>query len=826
MFDQKSIFNGNSGGNSDDGVMFADKDSFIREYKNEFLRSVARPFEASSRQEKYAALVRLICARAAEQAVRTRQSQMLGRQKQVYYFSMEFLIGRLLKNYLLLLGADDAVRRGLAELGEDLDELCECERDPGLGNGGLGRLAACFLDSMASQGIAGYGMGIRYRFGLFRQRIVDGAQTEEPDAWLENGYPWEMCRQEDAVEVHFGGVVDRHYAAGSLSFHHRDYQVVRAVPYDVPIIGEGGAVVNTLRLWSAVPVKDELDLAAFNRGDYSVAFRDRSEVEAITCILYPDDSTEAGKTLRLKQEYFFVAAGLASIIRKYKEQYGCGAWEQLPERVAVHINDTHPALCVPELMRILIDDEGLGWDEAWRITCATISYTNHTVLPEALECWSIELLRSLLPRVYMMIEEIDRRWREGFDTAQHGWQERLKATAILWDGQVRMANLSVIGSHSVNGVAALHTEILKQDVLREFYQLAPHKFNNKTNGVSHRRFLIEANPGLAALLDDAIGTDWRRKPEELRSLLPLAGDAGLGERLADVKRSNKCRLADYIRRQSGIAVDPDSLFDVQVKRIHAYKRQLLNVFKIMELYNRLRDGEAADMLPHTFIFAGKAAQGYAFAKEVVRLICSVAAKINSDPICRGRLAVVFIENFNVSSAQLIYPAADISEQISTAGKEASGTGNMKFMFNGAVTLGTLDGANIEILEQVGRENICIFGLTAEQVMAYYAGGGYFAFDECRADPRLQRIADQLVNGHFAGFGGDFWGIYDPLLRNNDEYFVLKDFDAYLAAWQSLSRLYHRDAVRWRQMALANIAGAGYFSSDRTIREYAADIWRL
>ena len=808
------------------GAAWADKDSFIRAYKNEFLRSVAGRFEASTRQEKYGALVRLICAHAAEQAVCTQQRQMVAGQKQVYYFSMEFLIGRLLRNYLLLLGVEDVVRAGLAELGEDLDELCQCELDPGLGNGGLGRLAACFLDSMAALGIAGCGMGIRYRFGLFRQRIVDGAQTEEPDAWLEHGYPWELCHQEDAVEVRFGGVVDREYTDGSLSFHHRGYQAVRAVPYDVPIIGEGGETVNMLRLWSAVPVREELDLAAFNRGDYSGALRDRNEVEAITCILYPDDSTTAGKALRLKQEYFFVAAGLASIIRKYKARYGSAAWAQMPERVAVHINDTHPALCVPELMRILIDEEGLGWDEAWRISCAVISYTNHTVLPEALECWSIDLLRGLLPRVYMMIEEIDRRYRECFDTTQPGWQEKLKATAILWDGQVRMANLSVIGSHSVNGVAALHTEILKQDVLREFYQLTPQKFNNKTNGVSHRRFLIEADPKLAVLLDDVIGSGWRREPERLRDLLPLAGDAALGERLAAVKRANKCRLADYIRAASGVAVDPDSLFDVQVKRIHAYKRQLLNVFKIMELYNRLHNGTAADMPPHTFIFAGKAAQGYAFAKEVIRLICSVAAMVNNDPVCRGRLSVVFIENFNVSGAQLIYPAADISEQISTAGKEASGTGNMKFMFNGAVTLGTLDGANIEILEQVGHENICIFGLTAEQVMGYYAGGGYLAFDECKADPRLQLITDQLINGHFAGFGGDFWGVYDPLLRNNDEYFVLKDFDAYMQAWQGLSAIYHNEPGRWRQMALANIACAGYFSSDRTIREYAADIWKL
>lgn len=806
--------------------VFADKDSFIRAYRNEFLRAGAGPFAVGSRQEKYNALVRLVRTMAAEQAVATRQRQQACGQKKVYYFSMEFLIGRLLKNYLMQLGVEDVVRAGLSELGEDLDELCECERDPGLGNGGLGRLAACFLDSMAAQGIAGYGMGIRYRFGLFRQRIVDGAQVEEPDAWLENGYPWEICHREDAVTVRFGGVVDKEYTDGELKFHHRDYSEVCAVPFDVPIVGEGGDTVNVLRLWSAVPLREELDLAAFNRGDYSGAMRDRNEVEAITCILYPDDSMPAGRALRLKQEYFFVSAGLQAIIREYRKNYGENAWAQMPERVAVHINDTHPALCVPELMRILIDEEGLGWDESWRITSSVISYTNHTVLPEALECWSIDLLRGMLPRVYMMIEEIDRRYREGFDTSEAGWQERLKATAVLWDSQVRMANLSVIGSHSVNGVAALHTEILKHDVLRDFYRLTPQKFNNKTNGVSHRRFLTEANPRLAQLLDETIGRSWRKEPEKLRSLLAYSGDAAIGEKFAAVKRANKCRLADYIRTTSGVAVDPDSLFDVQVKRIHAYKRQLLNVFKIMDMYNRLHDGRGDDIQPATFIFAGKAAQSYTFAKEVIRLICAVAGKVNSDPVCRGRLAVVFMENFNVSSAQLIYPAADISEQISTAGKEASGTGNMKFMFNGAVTLGTLDGANIEILEQVGRENICIFGLTAEQVMSYYTGGGYLAFDECRADSRLGRITDQLINGYFADLGGEFFGVHDTLLRNNDEYFVLKDFAAYVEAWQNLAAVYEREPERWRQMALRNIACAGYFSSDRTIREYAAQIWHL
>ena len=805
--------------------IFKDSAEFIHEYQQELLRLGGKEPQNCDPQEKFAALVRLVADKAALLAADTRHRHEQRQAKQVYYFSMEFLIGRLLQNYLLNLGVEETVREGLAAMGEDLDELYEYEPDPGLGNGGLGRLAACFLDSLACLDMAGQGMGIRYRYGLFRQHIINGAQVEEPDNWLEFGYPWEVCRQEDAVEVRFGGVVDRQYHDGRLFFRHHGYQAVRAVPYDVPIIGDGGQTVNQLRLWSAQPVREQLDLAAFNRGDYSAAMRDRNDVEAITCILYPDDSTNAGKTLRLKQEYFFVAAGLADILDKYIKQFGTDEWDKFPERVAVHINDTHPTLCVPELMRLLLDEQGLGWDAAWDITCRTISYTNHTVLPEALEKWSIELLRGLLPRVYMIIEEIDRRYRESFPQDIDGWQELWKSTAVLWDGQVRMANLSVIGSHAVNGVAALHTQILQQDVLKEFYRLTPQKFSNKTNGVSHRRFLRQANPGLAALLDEVIGEEWRYQPQQLQKLLDYQDDGQIHTRLQLIKRQNKERLAQYVRQKSGILLNTEAVFDVQVKRIHAYKRQLLNVFKIMHLYNTLQDDPNAEIVPHCFIFSGKAAQGYAFAKEVIRLICSVADVVNNDPVCRGRLQVAFIENFNVSNAQLIYPAADISEQISTAGKEASGTGNMKFMFNGAITLGTLDGANIEILQQVGPDNICIFGLTADQVMNYYQQGGYLAFDECQADSRLQRIVEQLINGHFAGLGGDFWGIYDTLLRNNDEYFVLKDFDAYLTAWQQLSALYQQQPL-WQKISLCNIANAGYFSSDRTIKEYAEQIWHL
>ena len=803
--------------------MFKNTEEFIKEYRGEFLRSVGEAFETCDDWQKYAALSKLICNKAAHESVMTQQRQLNSNAKRVYYFSMEFLIGRLLKSYLINLGIEDLVREGLAQMGEDLDYLCDQCVAPGLGNGGLGRLAACFMDSLASLGYAGYGMGLRYDYGLFRQKIVNGRQVELPDAWLYKPYPWELHNEDDMVEVRLGGVIERHYQDGKLSFTHHGYKAVAAVPYDIPIVGWGGKTVNKLRLWHAKPLVENFDLEAFNRGDYSAAMRDRNEISALTAVLYPEDSTEAGKALRLNQEYFLSAAGIGSIIRRYRERYGDNAWQDLPKRVAIHINDTHPALCVPELMRVLMDDMGLGWDEAWEITTHTISYTNHTVLPEALETWSIDLMRRLLPRIYMIVEEIDRRFRESLQWP--GWQDHLRSTAILWDDRVRMANLAVIGSYSVNGVAALHTEILKNDVMKDFYKLYPERFNNKTNGVTHRRFLMEANPRLTRLIDEAIGDEWRVNPSLLQNLLRYEDDDAFLEQLAAVKLANKQHLADFIKQENGIVVDPESVFDVHVKRIHAYKRQLLNVFKIMDLYNQLHDNPNMEMVPHTFIFSGKAAAGYAFAKEVIRLICSVAELVNKDPVCQGKIKVVFVENFTVYKAQKIYPAADISEQISTAGKEASGTGNMKFMFNGAITLGTLDGANIEILEQVGRDNICIFGLTAEQVMNYYLDGSYLAFTQCKNDLRLQRITEQLTNGHFAGVGGDFWGIYDPLLRNNDEYFVLKDFDSYINAWNSLGELYQNEKA-WRQVSLRNIAKAGYFSSDRTIKEYVKDIWHL
>ena len=803
--------------------MFAGKEDFKVAYEAKALETFAKPVSQCSTFEKYELLVYLVSSITGKVRTQTSQRHLRLQQKKVHYFSMEFLIGRLLKNYLINLEIEELVQEGLQDLGIDLDTLCQCERDPGLGNGGLGRLAACFLDSMAYLGVPGVGMGIRYRFGLFRQHIVTGYQTEEPDSWLENGYPWETKKPDEAIAVEFGGHVEHTLGPdGQSHYALKDAQTILAVPYDVPIVGYGGKTVNVLRLWSAEPVVERLDLAAFNRGDYSGAMRERNEIEAITCILYPDDSTEAGRALRLKQEYFFVAAGVKDIVKNFKRTYGPD-WSIFPDKISIHTNDTHPALCVPELMRLLLDEEGLSWEEAWDITCRTISYTNHTIMPEALEKWSIDLMRSLLPRVYQIIEEIDRRYCADFDRAQPDWQERLRNTAILWDGQVHMANLSIIGSYSVNGVASLHTEILKTSVLRDFYALTPEKFNNKTNGVSHRRFLAEANPGLRRLITQAIGPDWLGNAPELQRLLPYREDPAFLTELRSIKRQNKVRLGNYIGSTMGIAIDPDSIFDIQVKRIHAYKRQLLAAFKVMHLYNVLKENPNADVKPHTFIFAGKAAAGYAFAKEVIKYICSIADLVNADPVVSKTLRVIFLENFNVSSAQLIYPAADISEQISTAGKEASGTGNMKFMFNGAITLGTLDGANVEIRNQVGEENIAIFGLTAQEVMDYYLQGGYLAYDTCHSDPRLERLCSQLIDGTFLPMGRSFYGIHDALMKANDEYFVLKDFDAYLKAFTRLSEIY-QDPIRWGKMSLTNIAMAGDFTSDRTISQYCDHIW--
>ena len=802
--------------------MIKSKEGFKREFTRIAEELYGIHAEKLSEKDQFEVLVRLVQHETAlRREAFTDPSAPAG--KKVYYFSMEFLIGKLMENYLINLGIRDYAAEGLKELGSSLDSVCAVEPDPGLGNGGLGRLAACFIDSMAALGIRGDGMGLRYKFGLFRQKIESGYQIELPDAWLDEGYSWEREKPFESVIVRFGGRVERTYKNGEMEYEHVDYNTVRAVPYDVPVLGFGGTTVNTLHLWDAQPVHDTIDMAAFNSGDYSRAMAERSQIEAITSILYPDDRQGIGKKLRLRQEYFLVAAGIGMIIRDYKTKYGKDEWDKLPDRVQIHINDTHPTMCIPELMRVLMDEEGVEWDDAWKIVKATISFTNHTVLPEALEKWSIPEFQELLPRIYMIIDEINRRWQAHLPGEDENYHVMSRETSALWDGQVKMANLSVIGSHSVNGVSALHSDILTKTVFREFFKLYPERFNNKTNGISHRRFLIQANQPLTRLIDRTIGTKWQSDLEQLSKLNAYSKDSLFLAELAEAKRENKVRLAEYIKKNMEIEIDPDSVFDVQVKRLHAYKRQLLNCFKILDLYNRLKENPDLPINNYTFIFAGKAAQGYVFAKEVIKFINSIADVVNSDPVVSKRIKVVFIENFCVSNAQLIYPAADISEQISTAGKEASGTGNMKFMMNGAVTLGTMDGANVEINQLVGDDNMGIFGYSSDEVENFYRHGGYSAQNCISSDPRLARMTEQLVNGFFSKSDYNFWGIHDALIGANDEYFVLGDFDSYVKAWEKLDKIYS-DKEQWQAMSLANIANSAFFSSDRTIREYAEEIW--
>jgi starch phosphorylase len=804
--------------------MFKDKENFKQEYLEKFAEVEGKTLDESTPWDQYHALVMLIKDKISPYWAQTNNAYSRNKVKQVYYFSMEFLIGRLLSYYLINLDIRDLVKDGLQELGISLDTLVEQESDAGLGNGGLGRLAACFLDSMAFLGVPGHGNGIRYKYGLFQQKLVDGFQAEVPDNWLKNGYPWEIRKPDKSVIVKFKGNVRTEFIEGKWTFTHENYEPILAVPYDIPMVSyENPDNINNLRLWSAEPVVEEFDLASFNRGEFTKAVSYKAEVEAISYILYPEDSSQAGRELRLKQEYFFVAAGLAAIVRRHKKKNG--TLNDFSRRIAIHINDTHPALAIPELMRILIDEEGLGWEQAWNITVNTISYTNHTIMPEALEKWPVDLFRYILPRIYMIIEEIDRRHREELNSKHPGNLEIIKNTVVIRDGQIWMANLAVIGSYSVNGVASLHSEILKNYVLRDFSILYPYKFSNKTNGVSHRRFLLAANPDLSELICAGIGEGWKSKAQELEKLLAYQDDSGYLGRLAEVKRRNKERLSAYILRTQGLKIDPSSVFDVQIKRIHAYKRQLLNIFKIMDLYNRLKDNPNLAPNPHTFIFAGKAAPGYHYAKTIIKLINTVAQKVNNDRDVQDKIKVVFLENFNVSLAEIIYPAADISEQISTASREASGTGNMKFMLNGAVTLGTLDGANVEIRKEVSDNNIVIFGLSAEKVLEYYNRGGYKSWEEYHSYPRLKKVVDQLIDGFFSEAGGEFRVIYDSLLRDNDEFFVLKDFCPYSEAFNKLNLLY-ASKEQWYKTTLINIAKSGIFSSDRTIKEYAEDIWRV
>lgn len=803
--------------------IFDNKQEFTELYRDAVMSISGKSVEAASDLDRFNALAKLVAEKARTVATKSDARATAEGKKRVYYFSIEFLIGRLLDNYLLNFGVRDMVAEALDDMGFDLSVIENQEPDPALGNGGLGRLAACFLDSMAAEGIAGYGNGMRYRYGLFKQEIVNGSQVEATDEWLTHGYPWEVRRQDKAVTIKFGGRVEGFEENGRTFYRTVDTQDILAVPYDIPVVGYAGETVNKLRVWAAEPVEEHFDLEAFNRGDYALADAERAEAEAISAILYPNDAGEHGRLLRLKQEYLFVSAGIYSLLDTFEKEHGAN-WELLPQFVAIHTNDTHPAMCGPELMRILIDEKKLEWDDAWNIVTQVVSYTNHTILPEALEKWPIGTFSKLLPRVYQIIDEISRRWHESFDTSQEGWQERLRQTAILWDGEIRMANLSVICSHSVNGVAKIHSDIIKNIVLKDFYALTPEKFNNKTNGISHRRFFAEANPTYAKLVTEAIGDGWLKDAFELEKLKEFKDDTEFLKAVGASKRANKERLAAYVKAETGLVIDPNTVFDVQVKRFHAYKRQLMNIMKVMDIYNRRIADPNFHVTPTTFIFSGKAASSYTFAKETIRLINSVADVINNDARVNEVMKVCFIPNFRVSNAQLIYPAAEISEQISTAGKEASGTSNMKLMMNGAITLGTLDGANIEIADLAGRENEAIFGLTAPEVEQLWASNNYFAWDTLNGDrERLGRVMDELKDKTFAGLSGNFESIYNELMNNNDPDLVMADFRSYVDAWENLTGSYG-DQETWNRKALLNTASSGWFSSDRTIREYRDEIW--
>lgn len=788
--------------------MYINKRSFQEQFTSRIRAHCGKQLAEATDRDKFLALVSIVREYLAKNWIATRSRQQ--QQKQVWYLSIEFLPGRLLKSNLVNLGIRDLCAEGLAELGVNLTALEDQEEDPGIGNGGLGRLAACYLDSMAALGVAGHGYCLRYRYGLFEQKITNGYQQELPDNWLKEGsYAWEYRRPEDALEVRFGGKVTMK-VNGKMRFTHEGYEAVKAVPYDIPIVGFLNNTVNTLRLWSAEPGVTE-QLCFGNK--YNCQLTDQ---------LYPDDSTYEGKVLRLKQQYFLVSAGLQDILRNCRSG---GDLYDLPNKVSVHINDTHPAMAIPEFMRLLMDERGLGWEEAWHITTGTVSYTNHTILPEALEKWPEEMFANLSPRLHMIVKEINERFCRDLWNIYPGDWDKIKSMAILADGQVHMANLAIVGSHSVNGVAPLHTEILKHTVMKSFHDIWPGKINNKTNGVTHRRWLMMCNPALAELVSEAIGQGWQREPSELISLLGCARDSSFLDRLAGVKQENKKRLAGFIQKKYGLAVDTEAIFDVHVKRLHAYKRQSMNVLHIMDLYNRLRDNPSLDIPPRLFIFGGKAAAGYYKAKKTIKLINTLAGMINHDKRVNDKLKVVFLENYNVSLAELIIPAADVSEQIPTASREASGTANMKFMMNGAITIGTMDGANVEIANAVGFDNIVTFGMSAEEVLRLYREGGYNPWDVYNSDARVRNVMEQLVNGFFPVESHEFRAHYDAFLNFGDQYFVLKDFASYVDAQNRIAGLFS-DRRRWQNMVLHNIAHSGRFSSDRTFAEYAVDIWNL
>lgn len=763
--------------------------------------------------------------------------QWLATQKQcekqdpkiVYYLSMEFLMGRALGNNLINERAYREVKEVMEELGVSINVIEDEEPDPALGNGGLGRLAACFLDSLSTLGYPAYGCGIRYQYGMFKQKIQDGYQVEVPDNWLLDGYPFEMKRSEYAQKVKFGGYIRvEKDERGRDWFIHENYQEVLAIPYDIPIVGYGNNVVNALRIWDAQAI-ESFHLDSFDKGDYHKAVEQENLAKTIVEVLYPNDNHYAGKELRLKQQYFFISASVQRAIAKYKEKHD--DVRKLHEKVVFQLNDTHPTVAIPELMRILMDEEGLEWKEAWEVTTKTCAYTNHTIMSEALEKWPTELFSRLLPRIYQIVEEINRRFLIEVEKRYPGNQEKIKKMAIIYDGQVKMAHLAIVAGFSVNGVARLHTEILKKQELKDFYEMMPQKFNNKTNGITQRRFLLHANPLLADWITDHIGNEWLTNLSQIKNLEIYADDKKCQQEFMNIKYQNKLRLAKYIKEYNGIEVNPRSIFDVQVKRLHEYKRQLLNILHVMHLYNQIKEHPDTEFYPRTFIFGAKAAAGYRRAKLTIKLINSVADVINNDASIDGKIKVVFIENYRVSNAELIFAASDVSEQISTASKEASGTGNMKFMLNGALTLGTMDGANVEIIEEVGAENAFIFGLSSDEVIRFENEGGYNPVELFNSDQDIRKVLMQLINGYYSPKDPElFREIYDSLLHSRngeraDQYFILKDFRSYMEAQKQVEVAY-RNEEGWARSAMLNVANAGKFSSDRTIKEYADEIWHL
>ena len=799
-----------------------DKEKFKKELESNVRMLFRRNLDEATTQQIYQAVAYSVKDDIIDNWIETRKAYEKQDKKMVYYMSMEFLMGRALGNNMINLLCYDEVRETLEELGLDMNLIEDQEPDAALGNGGLGRLAACFLDSLATLGYPAYGCGIRYRYGMFKQKIENGYQVEVPDNWLKYGNPFEIKRDEYAVEVKFGGYVDVEMHNGRQKFVQKGYQSVRAVPYDMPIVGYGNHIVNTLRIWDAEAINN-FNLDSFDKGEYEKAVEQENLARTICEVLYPNDNHMAGKELRLKQQYFFISASVQRAVAKYKQTHD--DIRKFHEKVTFQLNDTHPTVAVAELMRILVDEEGLEWDEAWEVTRKTCAYTNHTIMAEALEKWPIELFSRLLPRVYQIVEEINRRFVIEIQNKYPGDQEKIRKMAILYDGQIRMAHLAIAGSYSVNGVARLHTEILKKRELRDFYEMMPEKFNNKTNGITQRRFLLHGNPLLASWVTDKIGDDWITNLDHLKHLKVYVDDEKCQQEFMNIKYQNKVRLAKYIKEHNGIDVDPRSIFDCQVKRLHEYKRQLMNILHVMYLYNELKAHPDMDIVPRTFIFGAKAAAGYYTAKLTIKLINAVADKINNDSSINGKIKVVFIEDYRVSNAELIFAAADVSEQISTASKEASGTGNMKFMLNGALTLGTMDGANVEIVEEVGKDNAFIFGLSAEQVMEYEKNGNYNPRDVYNNNQDVRQVLTQLVNGFYSPENPElFRALYDALLEK-DTYFTLLDFDSYKEAHNRIDAAY-RDEQHWARTAMLQTASAGKFSSDRTIEEYAKEMWHL